>query len=97
MLPPTRHFPLIVMMMAVTMVAVPVLVLVVSIGVAIPVIMVFPPPGAFPIVPSASLMHVVRTGPICAGIGRPRVVTGDPAIVLALGRPETTYPDQGRL
>ena len=92
------YWRLIVMMMAVTMVVVPVLVLVMSVGVAMPmpVIMVFPAPGAFPIMPSASFMHVVRTGPICAGIGRPRIVTGDPAIVLALGRPETTYPDHGR-
>jgi hypothetical protein len=69
-----------------------------SIGVAVPmpVIMIFPGPGAFPIMPPAIFMHVMRTGPICAGVGRPRIVTGSPAIVLALGRPETTYPDQGR-
>src|SRR6201987_734399 len=78
------------------LVLVPVLVLVVPVGVATPVIMVFPAPGALPIMPSASFMHVMRTGPICAGIGRPRIVASDPAIVLALGRPETTYPDQGR-
>ena len=98
------YWRLIVVMMAVVVVVilvmsvVVVVILVVSIGVAMPmpVVMVFPAPGAFPIMPSASFMHVVRTGPICAGIGRPRIVTGDPAIVLALGRPETTYPDQGR-
>ena len=93
-----RSVQLIVMVVTMTMVIVPALVLVVSIGVAMAmtVIMVFPAPGAFLIMPSASFMHVMRTGPICAGIGRPRIVTGDPAIVLALGRPETTYPDHGR-
>jgi hypothetical protein len=73
-----------------------ILVMSVSVTVAMAVIMVFPAPGAFAIVPPVGSMFVARAGPICAGVGRPYVVTGDPAIVLALGRPETAHPDESR-
>jgi hypothetical protein len=73
-----------------------VLVMPVSVTVAMAVIMVFPAPGAFAIVPPARSVFVARAGPICTGVGRPYVVTGDPAIVLALGRPETAHPDESR-
>jgi len=81
-----------------TVVAVPVLLLVMSIGVTMPmaVIMILSAPRAFTIVPATRSMLVMWTGPICAWIGRPYVVTGDPAIVLTLRRPETAYPDERR-
>jgi hypothetical protein len=85
------------MMMPMIVVAVvAVLVMSVSVTVAMAVIMVFPAPGALPVVPPVGSMFVAGAGPICTGVGRPYVVTGDPAIVLALGRPETAHPDESR-
>jgi hypothetical protein len=83
------------MMMAMTMVVV-VMILVVSVGVAMTVIMIFPAPITFAVMPSMRSMLVVRASPICARIGRPLIVSRDPAIMLALWFPETAYPDQGR-
>jgi hypothetical protein len=88
---------LIVMVVAMSVVAV-VPLLVMSIGVTMPVtvIMVFPGPRAFTVMPSMRSVLVVRTGPICAGVGRLYIVTGNPAIVLTLRRPESAYPDERR-
>jgi hypothetical protein len=79
---------LIVVVVAMTVVAILPL-LVMSIGVTMAVIMILPAPGAFTIMPPTRSMLVMRTGPICARIGWSYIVTGDPAIVLTLGRPET--------
>jgi hypothetical protein len=82
------------MVVTMTMVVVPVLVFVVSIGVAVTVTMIFPAPRTLTVMPPVRPVLVVRTGPICAGIGRLRVVSGNPTIVLAMGLPEAAYPDE---
>lgn len=88
---------LIVVVMAMTVIAfVPIFVMPIGVTTPMTVTMIFLAPGAFAIVPSMRAMLIMRTGPICAGIGRAHIVAGDPAIMLALRRPEATYPDERR-
>ena len=61
----------------------------VSVSVAVPM-----SPVAFAIMPAARALFVMRGIPGGALVGWPHVVTGDPAIVISLWRPESRNPDK---
>jgi hypothetical protein len=61
------------------------------VGVAVAMVM---SPVAFAIVPAARALFVMRGIPGGALVRWPHIVTGDPAIVILLWRPETCNPDK---
>jgi hypothetical protein len=67
----------------------------ISFPVSVPVgVAVAMSPVAFAIMPAASALFVMRGIPGGALVGWPHVVTGDPAIVISLWRPESRNPDK---
>lgn len=81
---------MIVIIVAVVMVMVVLPGMLVTISVAAS--MFWSPPIAFSIVPALGTMFVARDHPACALIRRAAVVAWHPAIMVALGRPESGHP-----
>jgi hypothetical protein len=57
------------------------------------VIMILMAPVPFVVSPPFPIVVVMWMRPGCTGVGRVLVASGDPTIVLTLGRPETSHPD----
>ena len=83
--------------MTVIMVAFPVLAMPVCVGVAMTVIIVMNSmsPVARAVTPASLAVLVVWTIPVRAGIGRRCVASGNPPIVVSLGRPKASNPNEG--
>ena len=67
-------------------------VLIMPVCVTVAVIMVPTVPVPFIVSPAIRVPVVVGMTPVSAGIGGLFVATGNPAIMMSLGYPETTYP-----
>ena len=62
----------------------------------VPVVVVFAVPVSFVILPAFLVMVVVRMVPVCAFIGSTSPMPGNPAIMMAVGRPVALNPDEAR-
>lgn len=92
-------------LIVVVAVAVTVVMIVIAFSSVVSIVIVFPvsmsvsvavpmSPVAFAIMPAARALFVMRGIPGGALVGWPHVVTGDPAIVISLWRPESRNPDK---